>query len=83
MSVQERRFETVKNGENFVCRKLLFCTLDDLLQTHFVSTFRFEALKGYFMVFSTDINFSPLFDVSKKNDLDNHLLDRFRNPRHF
>ena len=38
-----------------------FYTLDELLQTHFVSKFRFQALKGYFMVFSTDINFFTTF----------------------
>ena len=45
----------------FSVENSLICPFDELLQTHFVSKFRFEALKGYFMVFSTDINFFTTF----------------------
>ena len=50
--------------KHLIFRKLHFLPSNDVLQTHFVSKFRFEALKGLFL---TDINFSPFFTVSKKS----------------
>ena len=60
-SLQESDLKPSKVVKIFSVENSLFCTLHELLQTHFVWKFRFEALKGYFMVYSTNINFFTTF----------------------